>query len=166
MSEVKQVTGTQGASEQMRSSGPAEQAESGTWTAGIDVFREYPGGWKAGWHLNAIEFHHKVKEEAEALRDLWLAAIRRPAATDDAGDAATLRGFIKTFGSTPSMVASDRDHWKRRAEEAEAQVESARKELDIAAEEVPYGTGRNRILAVVMRLGRAHSSTKSAGEAS
>jgi hypothetical protein len=34
----------------------------------------------------------------------------------DAGDAATLRGFVKTFGMMPSMMASERDSWKRRAE--------------------------------------------------
>jgi len=34
---------------------------------------------------------------------------------NDAGDAATLRGFIKTYGMTPVMMASERDRWKRLA---------------------------------------------------
>jgi hypothetical protein len=34
----------------------------------------------------------------------------------DAGDAVTPRGFVKTFGMTPAMMASERDIWKGRAE--------------------------------------------------
>lgn len=60
--------------ERMRSSGPAEQSGSGTWTAGIDIIRSYPFQ-DTQWHLHAIEFHHKVRQEAEALRDLWLSAM-------------------------------------------------------------------------------------------
>lgn len=60
--------------EQMRSSGPAEQSGSGTWTAGIDIIRSYPFQ-DTQWHLHAIEFHHKVRQEAEALRDQWLSAM-------------------------------------------------------------------------------------------
>lgn len=68
---------------QMRSSGPAEHHESGTWTAGIDVLRSYPYR-ETQWHLCAIEFHHKVKEEAEALRDKWLAMAMRDSAAGTA----------------------------------------------------------------------------------
>lgn len=37
----------------------------------------------------------------------------------NAGDAATLRGFIKTYGCTPSMMASDRDTLQARLAEVE-----------------------------------------------
>jgi len=60
--------------EQMRSSGEPEQnSSSSTWTAGIDVLRTY-SCQDTQWHLHAIEFHHKVREEAVALRDQWLCA--------------------------------------------------------------------------------------------
>jgi hypothetical protein len=62
-----------GVDDQLRSSGPAEQSGSGTWTAGIDAMRSYPFQ-DTQWHLHAIEFHHKVREEAEGLRNRWLAA--------------------------------------------------------------------------------------------
>lgn len=39
---------------------------------------------------------------------------------DLAGDAQTLRGYIKTHGETPAMTWSNREHWKKRAELAEA----------------------------------------------
>jgi hypothetical protein len=42
--------------------------------------------------------------------------------TEIEADAATLRGYIATYGETPSMTASSRDHWKARAEKAEAEV--------------------------------------------
>ncbi len=38
-------------------------------------------------------------------------------------DAQTLRGYIKTHGETPAMTWSNREHWKKRAERAEADVE-------------------------------------------
>ena len=38
------------------------------------------------------------------------------------GDGTTLRGYIKTYGETPTMTASNREHWKRRAEAAETQL--------------------------------------------
>lgn len=41
-------------------------------------------------------------------------------ASDDAGDAKVLRAFIEHHRCTPDMMASDRDHWKRRAEVAES----------------------------------------------
>ena len=31
-----------------------------------------------------------------------------------------LRGYIKTYGETPTMTWSNREHWKQRAERAEA----------------------------------------------
>lgn len=46
-----------------------EQSSSKTFTAGIDALRQYPYQNKQ-WHLHAIEFHHKEKEEAEKLRNL------------------------------------------------------------------------------------------------
>jgi len=39
---------------------------------------------------------------------------------DEAADARTLRGYIETYGETPAMTAANRDHWKQRAEIAEA----------------------------------------------
>jgi len=45
-----------------------QNPESKTWTAGIDVLRQYPYQDKQ-WHLSAIEFHHKDRAEAKALRD-------------------------------------------------------------------------------------------------
>ena len=51
----------------MRASRYVEQnPDSKTYTAGIDIFRQY------GWHLSAIEFHHKDEAEALRLRDLVL----------------------------------------------------------------------------------------------
>lgn len=44
--------------------------------------------------------------------------------SDDAGDASCLRGFIREFGMTPSMMASARDIEKRRADKAEAELAS------------------------------------------
>jgi hypothetical protein len=44
-----------------------QQIESRTYTASIDVLRNY--GYRDEWHLSAIEFHHKDKNEAEKLRD-------------------------------------------------------------------------------------------------
>lgn len=57
--------------DKMKSSGDAVKSPSNTWTAGIDVLRSYPYQ-DAQWHLNAIEFHHKVKQTAEAWRDEYL----------------------------------------------------------------------------------------------
>ena len=58
----------------LRSDGPAIQhRDSKTWTAGIDVFRNYDRGAGPEWHLNAIEFHHKDRHAAEALRNAFLA---------------------------------------------------------------------------------------------
>jgi cytosine/adenosine deaminase-related metal-dependent hydrolase len=37
----------------------------------------------------------------------------------DAGDAATIRGFINTHHMTPAMMASLMAHWQRRANESE-----------------------------------------------
>ncbi len=57
-------------------------------------------------------------------RDQEAAALSRPAPPDDlachCGDGATLRGYIHEYGETPAMTASNREHWKRRAEAAEA----------------------------------------------
>jgi hypothetical protein len=65
----------------MRSSGQAEQNPSSkTWTAGIDALRQYPYQDRQ-WHLHAIEFHHKDKAQAEALRDVALAALSPDPAT-------------------------------------------------------------------------------------
>jgi hypothetical protein len=54
--------------EQMRKSKSSEKSPSGTWTAGIDVLRQYPYQDQQ-WHLHAIQFHHEDKDEAERLRD-------------------------------------------------------------------------------------------------
>lgn len=46
--------------------------------------------------------------------------LRGVATEDDAGDAATMRGFIREFAMTPSMMASERDIWRQRAIKAES----------------------------------------------
>ena len=46
----------------------------------------------------------------------------REKVADLEGDAMTLRGYIKTYGETPTMTASSRDHWKKRAERAEGVI--------------------------------------------
>ena len=49
-----------------------------------------------------------------------------PAPDDCAcGDGSTLRGYIATYGETPAMTAGNREHWKRRAEIAEAALAAA-----------------------------------------
>ena len=50
------------------------------------------------------------------------------------GDAQTLRGYINTYGETPAMTWSNREHWKNRAERAEAAVER----LKMDAEHLQY----------------------------
>jgi len=67
----------------MRKSESEQNADSKTWTAGIDVLRQYSYQDRQ-WHLSAIEFHHKVKEDAEALRDKVFAALTALAAQADA----------------------------------------------------------------------------------
>lgn len=47
----------------------------------------------------------------------------------DAGDAATMRGFLKTHHMTPSMVVSLMMHWQRRALAAEGAVRWCRPRL-------------------------------------
>jgi hypothetical protein len=47
----------------------------------------------------------------------------------DAGDAATMRGFLKTHQMTPSMVVSLMMHWQRRALAAEGAVRWCRPRL-------------------------------------
>jgi hypothetical protein len=49
-------------------------------------------------------------------------------------DAQTLRGYIKTHGETPAMTWSTREHWKNRAERAEADIEK----LKMDAEHLQY----------------------------
>ncbi len=51
----------------IRKSQFTEKSKSSTYTAGIDICRNY--GYKEDWHLNAIEFHHKDEVEAIKLRD-------------------------------------------------------------------------------------------------
>lgn len=47
-----------------------EQSKDGTFTAGIDIMRNYGSFSGEQYHLNAIEFHHKNEAEAVKLRDL------------------------------------------------------------------------------------------------
>jgi hypothetical protein len=44
-------------------------------------------------------------------------------------DADTLRGYIDTHGETPAMTWSNREHWKKRAERAEARCSALVKAL-------------------------------------
>ena len=53
---------------------------------------------------------------------------------DIEGDAATLRGYINTYGETPAMTWSSREHWKNRAVRAELDVEK----LKMDAEHLQY----------------------------
>ena len=69
------------------------------------------------------------RTHAAAIREL-LAALAPEGATPApdgcaCGDGATLRGYIATYGETPAMTASNREHWKRRAEIAEAALAAA-----------------------------------------
>lgn len=86
---------------------------------------------------------HLWNGTAQDLRDILVPASLTPAANDDASDAATLRGFIKEHGCTPSMVASDRDHWKRRAEQAEATIDLLERNASVQAK-LLADTGRER----------------------
>ncbi len=47
-----------------------EKSKDDTFTAGIDVWRNYGGFSGEQYHLSAIEFHHKNEAEAVKLRDL------------------------------------------------------------------------------------------------
>ncbi|MGB9408407.1 MAG: hypothetical protein WCA89_12775, partial [Terracidiphilus sp.] len=69
------------------------------------------------------------KEIATELR-----AILAAEPEDLESDAQTLRGYIKTHGETPAMTWSTREHWKKRAERAEADVEK----LKMDAEHLQY----------------------------
>lgn len=61
--------------EEMRASEHVEQHDS-TFTAGIDVLRNYDQWNGPQWHYSAIEFHHKDKEAAEHLRDAVLRLLK------------------------------------------------------------------------------------------
>lgn len=60
----------------------------------------------------------------------------------DEGDAATLRGYINTYGETPSMTASSREYWKARAEAAEGEIARLRQQL-VEAEIVRLADSRH-----------------------
>ena len=53
---------------------------------------------------------------------------------DIEGDAATLRGYINTYGETPAMTWSSREHWKNRSVRAELDIEK----LKMDAEHLQY----------------------------
>lgn len=92
-----------GVDARLRSSGPAEKSDSGTWTAGIDAMRSYPFQ-DTQWHLHAIEFHHKVREEAEALRDRWLATATRHCGQKKSDrPAAFLAWAVEMFGPVAKL---------------------------------------------------------------
>ena len=66
---------------------------------------------------------------AEAIRAILAADVE-----DLESDAQTLRGYINTYGETPAMTWSNREHWKKRAERAESDVEK----LKMDAEHLQY----------------------------
>ncbi len=120
----------------LRLSGEAERnRSSGTWTAGIDAMRHYPGQDEQ-WHLHAIEFHHKDKAEAERLRDEWF-TLRAQIAEAEAKFSVEHRRY-----NDASRRADDyrkkSNSWKAAAETAEASLARARKALEeIANWELP-----------------------------
>jgi hypothetical protein len=71
---------------------PEQNPDSKTWTAGIDIFRKYDYCDEA-WHLSAIEFHHKDKAEALALRDKAYAALSKPGLAPTAQQQALVEFF-------------------------------------------------------------------------
>jgi hypothetical protein len=66
-------------------------------------------------------------EDAERLKASYVAS----AVSGDAGDAATLRGFIKTYGMTPSMMAAECERWKRLATEPQTVLSEKEDELGL-----------------------------------
>ncbi len=77
-----------------------------------------------------------VRRVREKLRAI-LAAEPEPALLDVVAmesDAQTLRGYINTYGETPAMTWSNREHWKNRAERAEAAIDK----LKMDAEHLQY----------------------------
>jgi hypothetical protein len=70
-----------------------------------------------------------AKEKRGADKAGWIEdASYFEAAIDMASDAATLRGYIRTYGETPTMTAASRDRWKQRAEQSDLALAEARRE--------------------------------------
>jgi hypothetical protein len=68
-----------------------------------------------------------AKEKRGADKAGWIEdASYFEAAIDMASDAATLRGYIRTYGETPTMTAASRDRWKQRAEQSDLALAEAR----------------------------------------
>ncbi len=68
------------------------------------------------------------------------AMFRRLAAEVErlAGDAETLRGYLKHYGETPTMTASSRNHWRHRAEAAEAEAAHHREALNEISDDISH----------------------------
>ena len=75
----------------------------------------------------------EAQERLSALVELLAAReniARLTRERDEAhGDAATLRGFVATYGMTPSMVASERDALRTRLDAAREMLQATRDHL-------------------------------------